>query len=120
MAVYRPKYWNAKTGEMVELTTWWYDFWFAGKRYQGSTKTQLKTRARDAEQQQRRKLQDGYTDTKETRRGRIKTVKELAARVTSCNTASENRNPPHSWNMPRGMWSGTSAPAIREAPSFPV
>jgi hypothetical protein len=34
MAVYRPKYRNPKTGELLESQVWWYDFSFAGQRIQ--------------------------------------------------------------------------------------
>jgi hypothetical protein len=59
MAVFQPTYKHPKTGEQVHSKTWWYDFIFAGKRIRESAKTTLKTRARLAEQNRRRELEQG-------------------------------------------------------------
>lgn len=57
MAVYRPKYRDKNTGELVESRIWWYNFTFAGQRIQKSAKTHLKTIAKEAEKDHRRRLE---------------------------------------------------------------
>jgi integrase len=80
MAVYRPKYRDPKTRELVESEIWWYEFSFAGKRYRESAKTPLKTIARDAEQQRRRELEKTLAGLPvEKRERRIHAIKELIA-----------------------------------------
>ena len=39
MAVYRPKYRDKETGELMESKIWWYNFTFAGRRIQESSKS---------------------------------------------------------------------------------
>ena len=53
MAVYRPKYRDPKTGELVESTIWWCEFSFAGKRYRESTEESRKTLALEFEKRKR-------------------------------------------------------------------
>ena len=60
MAVYRPKYRNKKTGELVEAEIWWYKFTFSGRLIRESTKTHLLTLAREAEQNRRRELECAF------------------------------------------------------------
>jgi integrase len=77
MSIHRPKYRDKKTGELVESQVWWYDFTFAGKRYQASTKETLKTLAGDVERDERRKLQRAYAGLPtESRAQRVRTVSE--------------------------------------------
>jgi hypothetical protein len=57
MAVYRPKYRDKKTGELIESQVWWYKFAIAGRQVRESTKTHLLTLAREAEQNRRRELE---------------------------------------------------------------
>jgi integrase len=60
MAVYKPKYRDKRTGELKESRIWWYDFSFAGRRIQESTKTHLLTLAREAEQNRKRELERAF------------------------------------------------------------
>ena len=39
MAVYKPKYRDPKTGELVEAGIWWYEFSLAGKSIRESAQT---------------------------------------------------------------------------------
>jgi hypothetical protein len=57
MSVYRPKYRDPKTGELKQSRVWWYSFCFAGERIQESSKTHLKTIAKEAEKDHRRRLE---------------------------------------------------------------
>jgi integrase len=57
MAVYRPKYRNPKTGELLESQVWWYEFIYSGKRVRASAKTSKKTIAGEAEKDHRRRLE---------------------------------------------------------------
>ncbi len=41
---------------------WWYEFWFAGRRIQESSKSPSKTIARTAEQNRRRELEHGFNN----------------------------------------------------------
>lgn len=75
MAVYRPKYRDPKTGELVESRVYWYEFTFAGKRHRDSTKQTLKTLAAEVEKDERRKLERAYAGLPtESRAQRIRTV----------------------------------------------
>ena len=60
MAIYRPKYRDSKTGELVESGVWWYEFTYAGKRYRGSTKETRKTLAGEVEKSERLKIERAY------------------------------------------------------------
>jgi integrase len=53
VAVYRPRYKDHKTKETRESAVWWYRFYFAGKKYEGSTGTEKKTLARAIEKRKR-------------------------------------------------------------------
>ena len=78
MAVYRPKYRDPKTGELVESGVWWYEFTFAGKRHRDSTKQTLKTLAIEVEKDERRKLERALAGLPtEERTQRIRTVSEV-------------------------------------------
>lgn len=80
MAVFKPKYRDKKTREMVESEIWWFDFGFAGKRYRDSTKQTLKTLAIEVEKDERRKLERAYAGLPtENRAQRIRTVAEALA-----------------------------------------
>src|SRR5579864_3682854 len=78
MAIFRPTYRDAKTGEQKQGAMWWYDFTFAGKRIRESAKTTLKTLARMAEQKRRRELEEGFNGLAGKRDERIRTIRELA------------------------------------------
>lgn len=58
---------------------WWYEFWFAGRRVQESSKSTSKTIAKTAEQNRRRELEQGFNNFTDTRQGRIRTFSEVAA-----------------------------------------
>src|SRR5258707_1979279 len=58
--------------------TWWYEFWFAGRRIQESTKATSKTVAKLAEQKRRRELEEGFNSIEDRRGERIPTIKEIA------------------------------------------
>jgi hypothetical protein len=57
---------------------WWYEFWFAGRRIQESTKATSKTVARLAEQKRRRELEEGFNSIEDRRDERVRTIKEIA------------------------------------------
>jgi integrase len=77
MSVYRPKYRDRNTGEMVESQVFWYEFTFAGKRHRDSTKQTLKTLAAEVEKDERRKVERAYAGLPtENRARRIRTVSE--------------------------------------------
>ena len=57
---------------------WWYEFWFAGRRVQESTKTTSKTNAKRAEQKRRRELEEGFNSIKDQRREQVRTISEIA------------------------------------------
>jgi hypothetical protein len=46
---------------------WWYEFWFAGRRIQESSKSPSKTIARTAEQKRKRELEEGFNNFTDTR-----------------------------------------------------
>ena len=79
MAVYRHKYKNPKTGEVKQSKIWWYDFTFAGRRIQESTKSARKTVAVEAEKVRRRELEQGFNQIADNRRERIRSITDLAA-----------------------------------------
>ena len=56
---------------------WWYKFYFAGRLIRESSKSTLKTVAREAEQQRRRELEAGYHDLKEQRQQRICRLQDI-------------------------------------------
>jgi integrase len=78
MAVYRPKYKDLKTGKVKVSRVWWYDFTFAGRRVQESSKSTRKTIAVEAEKNRRLELEKGFNSIEDTRRERIRTVAEIA------------------------------------------
>ena len=57
---------------------WWYEFWFAGRRIQESSKATSKTVAKLAEQKRRRELEEGFNSIEDRRDERIRTIKEIA------------------------------------------
>jgi integrase len=57
---------------------WWYEFWFAGRRIQESSKSPSKTIARNAEQKRRRELEEGFNNFTDTRRERVRTFSDVA------------------------------------------
>jgi integrase len=57
---------------------WWYEFWYAGRRVQESTKSTSKTIARTAEQDRRRELEKGFNNFSDTHHERIRTFSEVA------------------------------------------
>src|SRR6266567_4360243 len=62
MAVYRPSYRDKETGELKESLIWWYNFTFAGRRIQESSKSRRKTVAQDAEKKRRQELERAFND----------------------------------------------------------
>ena len=57
---------------------WWYEFWFAGRRIQESSKSPSKTIARTAEQNRRRELEQGFNNFTDVRQERIRPFSEVA------------------------------------------
>src|SRR5262245_2453474 len=57
MALYQPKYRDAKTGEMKVSPFWWTDFTIGDKRVRKSTETTRKTIALEFEKNERLKLE---------------------------------------------------------------
>jgi integrase len=57
---------------------WWYEFWFAGRRIQESSKSPSKTVAKNAEQKRRRELEEGFNNFIDTRQERIRTFRDMA------------------------------------------
>jgi len=57
---------------------WWYEFWFAGRRLQESSKSPSKTVAKNAEQKRRRELEEGFNNFIDTRHERIRTFSDMA------------------------------------------
>ncbi len=59
-------------------SVWWYEFWFAGRRIQESSKSLSKTLAKAAEQRRRRELEQGFNNFEDTRGERVRTIREIA------------------------------------------
>ena len=77
MAVYRPTYTDPKTREKKQQRVWWFNFTFAGKRYQESTQQTKKTLAQLAEKQKREAVQRALAGLPtEQPEKRIRTVSE--------------------------------------------
>jgi integrase len=57
--------------------TWWYEFWFAGRRIQESTKSTSKVVARGAEQRRRRELEEGFNNFEDVRHERVRTIRDV-------------------------------------------
>jgi hypothetical protein len=69
---------------------WWYEFWFAGRRIQESSKSISKTVAKSAELRRRRELAEGYNSFEDIRHERVRTINEIA---TDFLTSYKLRNP---------------------------
>lgn len=78
MSVYRPKYRDLKTDQLKESTIWWYNFTFAGRRIQESSKSPRKTVAQAAQKQRRKELERSFNDVTDRRPDRIRTIAEIA------------------------------------------
>jgi len=57
---------------------WWYEFWFAGRRIQESTRATSKTIAKLAEQKRRRELEVGFNSVEDVRHLQIQTLSQVA------------------------------------------
>ncbi len=57
---------------------WWYDFTFAGRRIQESTKSPSKTAAKLAEQKRKRQLELGINSIEDAREEFIRPLREVA------------------------------------------
>lgn len=68
MAVYKPTYRDKATGEVKQQDVWWYNFTFAGRRIQESSKSTRKTVALDAEKRRRQELERAFNDLTDRRR----------------------------------------------------
>ena len=77
MAVYRPKYRDKETGKLKESRIWWYNFTFAGRRIQESSKSPRKTVAQEAEKRRRQELERAFNDITDRRQERIRTISEV-------------------------------------------
>jgi integrase len=94
MAVYRPKYRDPKTGQLVRAAVYWVEFTMAGKRVRESAKTTRKTIAAEYEKRRRLELEQAYAGLPaEDPASRIRSVKEILA---SYRTAYELNHRPHS------------------------
>src|ERR1700690_3923084 len=78
MAVYRPKYPDKKTGELKESKIYWYNFTFAGRRIQESSKSPRKTVAQEAEKKRRQELERTFNDVTDRRQERIRSISGTA------------------------------------------
>lgn len=93
MSVFRPKYRDLKTGELVESTIYWYEFTFAGKRVRKSAKTARKTVAIEAEKDHRRRLERANAGMPtEQRAQRIKTAAEVLKGYESGYAVNHRKN----------------------------
>jgi integrase len=57
---------------------WWYKFYFAGQFIRESSKSTSKTVAKDAENQRRRELEQGYHNLRQKREIRIRLLRDIA------------------------------------------
>lgn len=57
---------------------WWYEFWFAGRRIQESSKSKSKTIAKQAEQQRKRELELGFNAIEDGRERNVRTLRDKA------------------------------------------
>ena len=57
---------------------WWYEFWFAGRHIQESSKSPSKTLARTAQTNRRRELEQGFNNVSDTRHERIRAFGDVA------------------------------------------
>jgi hypothetical protein len=57
---------------------WWYEFWFAGRRIQESSKSASKSVAKLAEQKRRRELEEGFNSIEDQREEQVRTIRERA------------------------------------------
>jgi len=78
MAVFQPKFNDAKTGERRSASIWWYKFYFAGQCIRESAKTTSKTMAKKAEERRRREIEEGFNGLTGRREERIRTIQDLA------------------------------------------
>jgi len=78
MSVYKPKYRDKNTGELIESDVWWFEFTFAGKRIRESSKSTRKTLAIEAEKGRRLELERALCGLpSEARENRINRVGEM-------------------------------------------
>ena len=77
MAVYRPTYRDVTTGELTQSKIWWYNFSFAGRRIQESSRSTRKTIATAAEKNRHLELERGFNQIEDNRQQQIRTVAEL-------------------------------------------
>jgi hypothetical protein len=80
MSVCRPSYRDKETGKLKESEIWWYNFTFAGRCIQESSKSPRKTVAQDAEKKRRRELERAFNDVTDRRQDRIKMISEVATK----------------------------------------
>lgn len=59
-------------------SVWWYEFWFAGRRIQESSKSASKTIAKQAEQQRKRELELGFNAIEDDRERNVRTLRDRA------------------------------------------
>ena len=80
MSVYRPKYRDPKTGELVEADTFWCDFTYKRRRIRESTGQTKKTLAGDYEKRRRRELENAVAGVAAPKaEDRIRDVKSIIA-----------------------------------------
>jgi len=57
---------------------WWYEFWFAGRRIQESSKSASRSLAKLAEQRRRRELEEGFNSIEDQRQEQIRSIRDIA------------------------------------------
>jgi hypothetical protein len=67
---------------------WWYKFYFAGQFIRESSKSTSKTVAKNAENQRRRELEEGFNNVPKRRQSRIRQLRESGNPLTSRAIAS--------------------------------
>jgi len=80
VAVYRPKYRDKETGELKASKIYWYNFTFAGRRIQESSKSIRKTVAQNAEKKRRQELETTFNDVTDRRQERIRSISDVATK----------------------------------------
>ena len=78
MAIYRPTYFDKKTGKKKTQKVWWYNFRFQGRSIQESSGSTRKTVAKEAEKNRRLELERAFVGMPlEERKDRINSVADM-------------------------------------------
>ena len=118
MAVYKPKYRNPKTGELVESEVFWYEFTYAGKRIRESAKTTRKTIATEAEKNRRLELEKTLEGMPiEKRENRISSVSAII-KAYQTRYGIDHRGRQQSIQFSKTDWRTSSSSSVR--PCSPI